>query len=175
MSDKEEENNKEYARGYDDARSGDWLNDMWQFGPDRDQYDKGYSAGERDRSEHGRRDKGSTGSGETKDSGGCFLTTACVAHFGLEDDCDELATLRSFRDHYMAEQPDGEMMIAEYYRDAPSVVASIDASSEINDEYDRIFHHLVLPSVSLINNGRSEDALALYSFVFRELRRKYVA
>lgn len=175
MSDKEEDNNKEYSRGYDDARSGDWSNDMWQFGPDRDQYDKGYSDGKSDRSDHGRRDKGSTGSGETKDSGGCFLTTACVEHFGLADDCDELTVLRSFRDRYMANLPDGKKLISEYYREAPLVVASIDSSPEAADEYDRIFNGLVTPAVGLIKGGNNREAFYLYVSTFKQLREKYVA
>lgn len=50
------------------------------------------------------------------DSGGCYLTTACVEAKGLPDDCEELTILRDFRDHWLKKQPGGAEEIAEYHQ-----------------------------------------------------------
>lgn len=43
----------------------------------------------------------------------------------MPDDCEELQILRSFRDHYLANQPGGMEEIEQYYAIAPRIVASI--------------------------------------------------
>ena len=53
---------------------------------------------------------GSSGSG----SEGCYLTSACVMARGLPDHCEELETLRLFRDEYLAGQPGGRAEIEQY-------------------------------------------------------------
>lgn len=45
--------------------------------------------------------------GGTCEKRGCFLTTATVGTVGLPDDCWELATLRAFRDGWLARHPGG--------------------------------------------------------------------
>ena len=53
------------------------------------------------------------------DNSGCYLTSACIAARGLPDDCEELMTLRIFRDKWLKLQPGGIEEIAEYYSTAP--------------------------------------------------------
>ena len=62
--------------------------------------------------------------------GGCIFTTACCSYLGLPDDCDELMTMRSFRDNYVRFLPDGENTIAEYYRIAQPIVDVINSKSD---------------------------------------------
>lgn len=58
----------------------------------------------------------------------CFLTTACTQAAGLADDCDELVTLRRFRDGYLTHiHPAGRELIEEYYRIAPALVDGLTA------------------------------------------------
>ena len=70
---------------------------------------------------------GSSRSGHGSSSGtdGCYLTSACVVAQHMPDDCEELQILRSFRDHYLANQPGGMEEIEQYYAIAPRIVASI--------------------------------------------------
>ena len=85
----------------------------------------------------------------------CFLTTACVNHKNLPDDCEELEKLRFFRDHYMMSHPEGKEMILEYYKIAPLIVNQLDL--EANDQiYDFIYNNLVLKCISLIEQGKEE-------------------
>jgi hypothetical protein len=63
-------------------------------------------------------------------SSDCFLTTACVEHAGLPDDCYELRTLRTFRDRYVSRLANGPALLAEYYTDAPRLVRAIQSSPD---------------------------------------------
>ena len=44
---------------------------------------------------------------------GCFLTTAVCEYLGKADDCEELTTLRDYRDQWLAKQPGGVELIEE--------------------------------------------------------------
>ena len=65
---------------------------------------------------------GDSGGGGT----GCFITTACVEHQGLPDDCAELQTLRKYRDVLVQEDDDFRSKVLEYYRKAPLIIQEIE-------------------------------------------------
>ncbi len=109
---------------------------------------------------------------DKKQSSGCFLTTACVEHSGLRDDCHELMVLRSFRDHYVAEQLDGAEMLTEYYLVAPAIVHCIYQSINRDAELAKIFK-VIAEAVRLIEQGNNEEALTLYQGLFKELKHRY--
>ena len=109
-------------------------------------------------------------------SGGwCFLTSACIEARGLADDCRELTVLRAFRDGYMRSLPQGEELIAEYYRIAPAIVEQIQCSDSRLEVLDRLYQDLVLPCVELIREGKNEEALENYCRHVRLLCEKYPA
>ena len=89
-------------------------------------------------------------------SGGCYLTTACVEHKGLQDDCLELSTLREFRDNYLRNLPDGDKEIEEYYRTAPKIVDTINHSGDAESIYDEMFENEIKPCVEMILDGRND-------------------
>jgi hypothetical protein len=66
-----------------------------------------------------------TPQGGTCEKRGCFLTTATAGTVGLPDDCWELATLRAFRDGWLARHPGGAALTARDYRRAPMLVRRI--------------------------------------------------
>lgn len=99
---------------------------------------------------------------ESSSSGGCFLTSACTNARGLDDDCYELTTLRSFRDTWLKSQPGGSNEIKEYYRIAPKIVEEIDSRSDKFSIYERIYEQLVSPCLRLIENKEYDAAFALY-------------
>ncbi len=96
------------------------------------------------------------------DSGGCFLTSACMEAKGLPDDCYELTTLRRFRDEYLAMQACGMCEIHHYYRVAPEIVSKIKRSANASSVFEKIYAELVAPCVELIEQGAFENAHIKY-------------
>lgn len=111
---------------------------------------------------------------KSSSSGGCFLTTACVSYYGLSDNCNELMTLRHFRDTYVSHLPDGEKTIEEYYTVSPEIIKKIEMlnHSDKNTAYAEIFK-MVCGSVSLIRDGEFQKAFECYSALFIRLKQAY--
>lgn len=101
---------------------------------------------------------GTTSSGGA--SGGCYLTTACCEHKGLPDDCEELTTLRHFRDTHVPED-----MVEEYYKFAPGIVEKIKNNKELLD----YVYSIVKQCVKDVKEGENEKALEGYKNMFRKL------
>ena len=95
------------------------------------------------------------------DSGGCFLTSACVSYMKKSDDCEELTVLRGFRDNYLASTEEGKALIEEYYAVAPAIVEKIEGSANA-DEYFKDIYQTILRCVEAIKKGENENALTLY-------------
>ena len=108
---------------------------------------------------------------ETKKKG-CFITTAAVRARGLPDDCDELTTLRQFRDGYMRNLEEGDALIGLYYDIAPQVVAAIGARKDARKVYDHLYS-VIKMCVEHIKNGRNEKALEIYVEMVKRLTRQY--
>ena len=106
-------------------------------------------------------------------SSGCYLTTACVEHKGLEDDCMELSTLREFRDTYMKELPTGNEEIQEYYETAPGIVDAINKSEDADCVYEAIYADVIEPCVKLIQSGKNEEAHEMYRKMVQDLKKQY--
>lgn len=106
-----------------------------------------------------------------KGGSGCFLTTACVAARGLPDDCEELRTLRQFRDGYMRALPEGPSMIQEYYRIAPAIVRVIDEREDARALYAHIYA-VVTDCVEKIRRQQHASALAAYRHMVLDLKTR---
>lgn len=106
-------------------------------------------------------------------SGGCYLTSACVRARDLPDDCAELTVLRAFRDGWLRQQPFGAACISEYYRTAPAIVESIDARPEREHIYSQIYEKVVAPCVALVRSGAYEQAFSLYRDAALALNKAY--
>lgn len=100
--------------------------------------------------------------GGTCEREGCFLTTATVGAVGLADDCWELSTLRRFRDGWLARQPFGAALIAEYYRLAPALVALIDARADARKIWLESWAFGIVPAAMAARLGLNRLALWLY-------------
>ena len=103
----------------------------------------------------------------------CYLTTACVKARGLSDSCDELRTMRAFRDEYAAKREGGRRDIGLYYKNAPGIVKRINVSDDPASIWKEIYDLLIAPSVELIKNGRNDEAYALYRDTTLELARRF--
>jgi hypothetical protein len=112
---------------------------------------------------------------ESKDDGkSCFLTSACVFHKGLPDDCYELNTLRNLRESVMKPNPEFQKLIAEYEIVAPQMLININRAANKNEILDAIYSHLVLPSVTLIESGKNEEAIEYYGDFVEEMKNLYL-
>lgn len=127
--------------------------------------DKYYSDGSSGRS--------SDGSG-SNDEGGCYLTTACTTAKGLPDDCDELQTLRAFRDGYLSEREGGCKEIERYYSVAPIIVAEINRLPDAERIWEQVYADLVVPCVQMIKQSKNEEAYYHYKEYSLGLYSRYV-
>lgn len=106
-------------------------------------------------------------------SGGCYLTSACVEARGLPDDCMELTTLRNFRDNWLKKQPSGLAEVAEYYAAAPGIVEKINSQPNAKEIWIGLYESLVLPCVEMIQGGEMERAHETYRETARKLNVEY--
>lgn len=83
----------------------------------------------------------------------CFITTAVCDSFGKADDCYELTTFRNFRDGWLANQPDGKSLIAEYYNIAPRIVANINRLADAAQIYKNVWQKYLAQCLKFIERG----------------------
>lgn len=171
---RKDDKDRAYAEGVKEGLEGnfvdDFAEDLSRGWPTADREfteikEKGYDWGREHRHdpEHSKSD----------DDGPCFISTACVVARGLPDDCRELAVLRRFRDELSRSEP-GRTAVQEYYRDAPEIVASIDASPDPGSVYRDLYEGLVRRCVGLIERGRPRAAFDTYRRIVHELKQTYV-
>jgi hypothetical protein len=103
----------------------------------------------------------------------CYITTACVTAKGLPDDCDELTTLRGFRDKYMMNLEAGEALIQQYYQTAPLIVAAIESQPNSREILEGLYTE-IMKCVNLIKSGQNEKALREYIDMVQELKATYI-
>lgn len=115
----------------------------------------------------GQSNSGSDGGGDG--DGGCFLTTAVVERRGEADDGPTLTALREFRDRYMMTSPERMMMVAQYYRRAPAIVAAI---PQDHPEWDWIGARID-EAVAAIRAGDDEAAFGMYVGAMRALDERW--
>jgi len=110
---------------------------------------------------------------ESKESSGCYITTAMCNYLGKKDDCYELTMLRGFRDNWLYYQIDGERLIQEYYKYAPIIVDRINNASDKESTYKQI-ENCIYTCLSYIRSQQFEMAKNLYIVMIRYLADKYL-
>ena len=111
-------------------------------------------------------------SNRNRDSGGCFITTACVKYYNLPDDCYQLNTLRSFRDSYLSNTPKGKSLIRLYYDVAPKIVKCLNMDPNKDSLYQIIYSQINL-ACTYIENKRLAEAKRLYEKTVRQLAKHF--
>jgi hypothetical protein len=104
---------------------------------------------------------------------GCFLTTACVQHKNLPDDCEALGYLRMLRDDYMMQEPEGRELVKHYYQDGPSIVRAINTCTNKAEILDYMYEKMILPSVQLVKEKKYMEAVDYYKTFVMAIRNKY--
>ncbi len=108
-----------------------------------------------------------------RNNGGCFITTAVCDSFGKPDNCYELSMFRDFRDNWLAAEPDGKSLIAEYYVIAPEIVRKINSLTDSANIYHSIWNNYLNPCLSFIENGDFKKCKDLYVSMVKDLSGKY--
>ena len=106
-----------------------------------------------------------------KKKSGCFITTAVCDNAGKADDCYELTMFRSFRDNWLASQPDGESLINEYYRIAPKIVNEINQLRNAKEIYQQIWNEYLQPCLSFIETGNYLECESKYVEMVHKLAK----
>jgi hypothetical protein len=102
----------------------------------------------------------------------CFLTSACVDFYGLQDNSYELNTLRAFRDDYMSGSETGKHLVEEYYSVAPLIVTKIDNDPNAHLQY-RYIYRQVIKACCFIDANKNQAAAAVYVAMVNKLRGRY--
>ena len=103
----------------------------------------------------------------------CFITTAVCLTMGKPDNCEELTLMRSFRDEWLRDQPDGETLIADYYKTAPGIVEKINQQPERKAIYKEIYQKYILPCVEGVKAKRFSDSKRIYVEMVTTLKEQY--
>jgi hypothetical protein len=105
----------------------------------------------------------------------CYITTACTRQLGKGDDCDELQTLRQFRDRYLLRRPGGREEVDLYYTHAPAIVQEINACENRDAVYAHIYERMILPVLDLVKTGQHAEAAACYRSFTEGLYQHFVS
>ncbi len=101
----------------------------------------------------------------------CTLITECLKYKGMSEDCEELTTLRKFRDEYLKSTKEGRKLVEEYYAVAPKIVEKINASDK-KDKYYQYIYEVIEKCVKLIERGENERTLKEYKFMVTNLKKE---
>lgn len=109
-----------------------------------------------------------------KSSGGlCVITSAACAALNKADDCEELNTLRAYRDKMKAENPVVAALVKEYYRVAPVLVEKINAELAADTIYSSLWENFIARTYNLIRAGENDAATAIYVDMVQKLCDRY--
>ncbi len=103
----------------------------------------------------------------------CYITTAVCRTQQRGDNCYELNLLRDYRDGYLAERENGEELIRRYYDVAPTIVRHIDERENSGEIYQQIWDSYLEPCIHMIEKGKNEDCLVLYTRMVDDLQEQY--
>jgi hypothetical protein len=92
----------------------------------------------------------------------------------LPDDCDELQTLRKWRDQFSKDSSEFKLLKDEYYKFAPIIVKKIDEDENKVGIYNCLYKELVLRTVNLLAQGKHKRAIENYKKHYFELKNKYI-
>jgi hypothetical protein len=92
----------------------------------------------------------------------CFITTAVCEVLGKADDCEELQTLRRYRNGWLSSHAWGKSLIDNYSIVGPLIVQSIERRSDKEEYCKRLYSDYIAPSVQYVQNELPFNALEVY-------------
>lgn len=104
----------------------------------------------------------------------CYITTAVCQHLDKGDDCEELMTLRLYRDSYLENSEDGRALVERYYDLAPTIVNRINRREDADDIYEQIYSEYLQPCLKDIEDGAYETCKERYQTMVEALYQAFV-
>jgi hypothetical protein len=95
-------------------------------------------------------------------TGGCFITTAICENVGLDDDCEELQVLRTWRDSFLKSTTSGEKLVQVYYTLSPMLAQRLRDCKRGQVISKQLFTLFILPAIQAIKAKDDELAFKLY-------------
>lgn len=99
----------------------------------------------------------------------CFLTSATCRTLAKGDNCEELNTLRRFRDNWLKKQTYGPELIEEYYHIAPGIVEEIRKREDSHSIYNYMWENYIKVCYEFILQKEHERAVDKYKEMVYEL------
>lgn len=104
-------------------------------------------------------------------SSNCYLTTILCHRLGLEDNCEELETLRNFRKKVLQKDEQFKSLLYEY--DAVGPVISKKLEKEDMIIVRGLYLSYIKPAVSLLKEGNQKEAIERYTEMTKLLKSFY--
>lgn len=100
----------------------------------------------------------------------CFISTVICEYLGKADNCIELNTLRSYRDYWLKNQPDGQQLIVEYYNNAPLIVSKLKSSTDYAVYCQYLWESYLQPCLIFIKDKQYELCKERYIEMYHYLQ-----
>lgn len=113
------------------------------------------------------------GGGGGVDGTGC-LVKELMGRYGQKSTEQQLNVLRTFRDDYMLEQPDGYALYEMYYFVSRPIIRAIAALPEKEHIYGSLYNNELQQALDLLNKGAFDQVLNLYKRTMAKLMQTYV-
>ncbi len=110
---------------------------------------------------------------KAEDSGGCYITSACIGVLGCADGGEELTLLREFRDTYMCRTDTLCSEVSEYYKVAPQIVEEINTRKNFYKIYQEIYDKMIAPCIEAIKRSMLDEAYAIYKREYQKLKKRF--
>lgn len=104
---------------------------------------------------------------------GCFITTATCLALNKDDNCDELNTLRRFRDRNRVRNQVMDDLVKEYYRIAPGIVSRINEQENAQEVYKKLWEEYISKTYQAIKNNDDLRATVFYVEMVQQLCSRY--
>lgn len=110
---------------------------------------------------------------EREGGSGCYLTTVVVECLGFDDKCEQLQTLRKFRDQTMKNDLAYSNILAEYDIVGPIIAKHISHDPQKMVLAKDLLKNYVEPVCEFVRSGNHEAAVELYKTMVVKLKERY--
>ena len=105
--------------------------------------------------------------------GGCYLTTAMCEVLGKDDKCEELETLRAFRNTYMRNDEEYSSLLNDYELVGPIISDRILDDENCEHVANVMKNVYIDPAIEYIKEEKTEEAVDTYVDMTLELMKHY--